>query len=172
MIKRLTATALTATLLTSPAPASSLETGISSKVKGDVCYVTFRDPGKETKTGTATKAEAQRYAEQAAMEKEYNQSQLKDYEELLKAATRKNDVEYFQKQVRELTQIVDYYLRKELVYQACTEGKAMSELQVAMSTEDGDPSGLSIGLIVVGVVGAAILLLKPLLPPEVAAILP
>jgi len=48
----------------------------------------------------------------------------------------------------------------------------MSELQVAMSTEDGDPSGLSIGLIVVGVVGAAILLLKPLLPPEVAAILP
>ena len=90
MIKRLTATALTATLLTSPAPASSLETGISSKVKGDVCYVTFRDPGKETKTGTATKAEAQRYAEQAAMEKEYNQSQLKDYEELLKATTRKN----------------------------------------------------------------------------------
>lgn len=38
-----------------------------------------------------------------------------------------------------LALIVDYYLREEL----CSEGKAMSDLQVAISTEDGEARGRS-----------------------------
>lgn len=185
-IATVTAAALAAGTIT-PAFAIEDKYTFSGEFKDNKCTVKISN-GVETSTEALTKEEVKEKLEGAIKELKAYQATLKDNEALLAKEKKANASD---KRLQEIQGLVDYYnmhinriSRYKTVLNACANGKSISKTdadgQALLSSPDGEslsPAGIGVvvaGVVVVvlGAIVAALPMLKPMLPPQIAAMLP
>lgn len=184
-IATITAAALAAGICT-PASAAPADTTFSTEFTGDTCTVTMNN-GEDSETTEYTKEEAQKTADETAYYAGESQAEVKWLEALLeyqkKQKASEEDLKDTQENLDQARGNVSYYSRHHFAMKACAAGKSASEdsvnAQALLSSADDKgltPAGIGVvvaGVVVVlGAVVAALPMIKPMLPPEIAALLP
>ncbi|EEI64440.1 hypothetical protein [Corynebacterium glucuronolyticum] len=186
-IATVTAAALTVGVVT-PASAEDKLESYSTSYKDNICTVETTYPNGEKTTDTLTSNEAQDDLNVALKAVKQYQVQLKENQDKLAKAKKEKEstenLEEIQAEINRLTKLVKTYSKYRVVYKACAEGKSLSktdiDAQALLSSPDGEslsPAGIGVvvaGVVVVvlGAIVAALPMLKPMLPPQIAAMLP
>lgn len=186
-IATVTAAALTAAVVT-PASAEDKLESYSTSYKDNICTVETTYPDGEKSTTTMTSESAKQDLSEIIRLTNGYQKLLKEYEDRLTKEEKEKASPAKLAETREKIDsyrvIVKQYGKYRVVYQACAEGKSLSktdvDAQALLSSPTGDglsPAGIGVvvaGVVVVvlGAIVAALPMLKPMLPPQIAALLP
>ncbi|MDD7587373.1 MAG: hypothetical protein SPK00_03475 [Corynebacterium glucuronolyticum] len=181
-IATITAVTLTAGLC-APASAAEAESKVSAEFKNDKCVVRIGDQVSEyTKDALPGLLEA-KVTKIAGVEKE-----IKNLEDQLAKQKESNagtaEQEATQKSIDQKKAELTALTKERIAYKACSEGKSASDFdvdaQALLSSADGkslSPAGIGVtvagaAVVVLGLIVAALPQIKPLLPPQIATLIP
>ncbi|EEI26171.1 hypothetical protein [Corynebacterium glucuronolyticum] len=186
-IATVTAAALTVGVVT-PASAEDELESYSTSYKNNICTVETTYPNGKKTTDTFTSNEAQDALNRILKYVKQDQARLKENQDKLAKAKKEKEstekLKEIQAEIDRLTKLVKEDSKERVMFKACAEGKSLSktdiDAQALLSSPDGEslsPAGIGVvvaGVVVVvlGAIVAALPMLKPMLPPQIAAMLP
>lgn len=187
--KRIAASLVATGMIVSGGVVAPQAQAASVSVEGEVCTVTYNSEEAKMVAGTRseklTKKEfAEAYKELAAEIADAEADLEREYDEFVKAYDKTTpgyseaikEFEDARKEIERPTSLV-------LAYKACADGRNVSEtsskIDSTLSSYDGSLSPAGIGVVsagavvvVLGALAAALPMLKPMLPANIAALLP